>query len=97
MSGFGRSQRSLNRLVIAHFTDEYDIRILSQRTAQCFRERTRIDVNLALRYKRLLVAMQKLDRIFDRDDVTATCRVDAIDHRGERRRFAGTGRASDED
>src|ERR1044072_1011143 len=41
--------------------------------------------------------MQKLDWIFDGDDVTAARGVDAIDHRRKRRRFTGTGRPRDED
>jgi hypothetical protein len=77
-------QRGLDRFVITHFTDEYDVRILSQRAAQCFSKRTRIDVNFTLRYERLLVAMQKLNRIFNRDDMTAARCVDAVDHCCER-------------
>jgi hypothetical protein len=83
--------------VVAHFTDENHVRILSQCAAQSFRKRTCIDVDFALRDERLLVAMQKLDRVFDGDDVSAARGVDAIDHRRERCRFARTGRSGDED
>ena len=40
--------------------------------------------------------MQKFDRVFDGDDVLGARRVDAIDHRGQRRRFAGAGDAGDQ-
>src|SRR5205085_7947965 len=83
--------------MVAHFTYEYHVWILSQRTAQGFGERTRIDVDFTLRHKRLLVAMQKFDRIFDGDDVTAARRVNAIDHRRQRCRLSGSSRAGDED
>ena len=41
--------------------------------------------------------MEDLDRILDRDDVLAPRPVDVVEHRGERRRLAGAGRAGDED
>ena len=37
------------------------------------------------------------DRIFDRDDVARVAQVDLVDHRRQRRRLAGAGRAADED
>jgi hypothetical protein len=97
VTGFRSRQCCFNRFVITHFTDEYDIGILAQCATKSFRERTCIDVDFALRHKRMLVAMQKLDWIFDGDDVTTAGGVDAVDHRRERRRFAGTGCARDED
>src|SRR2546422_307757 len=38
--------------------------------------------DFALRNVRVLVAMQELDRVLDRDDVHAPVRVHVIDHRG---------------
>jgi hypothetical protein len=40
--------------------------------------------------------MQIFDRIFNGDDVLGAKRVDAVNHRGERGGFAGTGGASGE-
>ena len=41
--------------------------------------------------------VQKLDRVFDRDDVIALGFVDAVDDRGERRAFTRTRRAGQQD
>ncbi len=40
--------------------------------------------------------MQELDRVFDGDDVLARLAVDLVDHRGQGRRLARTGRPGDE-
>ena len=40
--------------------------------------------------------MQELDGVFDGHDVFRPHRVDAVDHGGERRRFAGAGDAGDQ-
>src|SRR5438093_9481175 len=40
----------------------------------------------------VLTAMNKLNRVFDRDDVIVAMEVHVIDHRRERSRFTGTGR-----
>ena len=45
----------------------------------------------------LVVVVEDLDRVLDRDDVLPARAVDVADHRGERRRLAGAGRARDED
>ena len=41
--------------------------------------------------------MEDLDRVLDRDDVLPARPVDEVDHRRERRRLPGAGRACDED
>ena len=41
--------------------------------------------------------MQEFDWIFDRDDVSGTRRVDAVDHRCQRRRLSRTSRAGHQD
>ena len=54
--------------------------------------------DLALVDDRLLVAVQELDRVLDRDDVLrAWSRLISVDHRGQRRGLAGAGGAGDED
>jgi hypothetical protein len=42
------------------------------------------------------VAVQKLDRVLDREDVLRAVPVDLVDDGGERRRLTGAGRARDE-
>src|SRR4051812_28126042 len=40
--------------------------------------------------------MHELDRVFDGEDVPGPRTIDVIDHRGERRRLAASGRPGDE-
>ena len=56
-------------------------------------KRRRVGADLALVDDAVLVAVDELDRIFHRDDVAGPLLVDLVDHRGERRRLAGAGRA----
>ena len=97
VTGGGRGQRELDRLQIAHFTDEKDIRIFAQRAAQSGGERTRVHADFAVLHEAVLAAMHELDRILDRDDVVLPLQIRVIHHRRERGRFAGAGRAGDED
>ncbi len=72
MAGLGGEQAGFDRLEVAHFADEDDVRILPQRAAQRLRERPRVDRDLALVDDRLAVAVQELDRILDRHHVRAS-------------------------
>ena len=96
VTGFGDTQRRLDRLQIAHLTDQHDVGVLTQRGPQCGRKGHRIGMQLALIDQAALVRMQVFDRIFDRDDVFMALSVDLVDHRRDRRRLTGTGRAGDE-
>ena len=96
VAGFGREQRGLDRLEVAHFADQDDVRILPQRAAQRMREGLRVDVDLALVDDRVMVPVQVLDRVLDRHDVRRAGRVDVVDHRRQRRALAAAGGAGDE-
>src|ERR1041385_3529371 len=54
-------------------------------------------VHFALVDHAALVLVDELDRILDRNDVVAAGAIHIVDHRRERRRFAGAGGAGDED
>ena len=56
----------------------------------------RVGVQLALIDDAVLVCVKKLHRVFDRDDVLVPLAIDLVDHRGQGRRFSGTGRPGDE-
>ena len=56
-------------------------------------KRLRVGVQLALVDDAVLVRVQELDRVFDREDVVVALAVDLVDHRGQRRRLARAGRA----
>ena len=75
VAGFGGEQAGFDRLEVAHFADQNDVRILAQRAAQRLRERARVDRDLALVDDRLVVAVEELDRILDRHHVRAARRL----------------------
>ena len=65
----GDAQRRLDRLEVAHFADEDDVGVFAQNGLQGVGEGVRVGVELALVDEALLVRVQELDRVFDRDDV----------------------------
>ena len=97
MAGLGGEQAGLDRLEVAHFTDQDDVRVLTQRAAQRLREGARVDRDLALVDDRLVVAVQELDRILDRHHMGGSRTVDVVDHRRQRRALAAAGGAGNQD
>ena len=93
---FGGRQRDLDRLAVAHLPDENHLRRLPQGRPKRQGKRGRIAVQLALVHGRLLVRMQKLDRILDGDEVLRTRLVDQVDDGRQRGRLARSGRTRDE-
>ena len=67
-----------------------------RRGAQGIGEAVGVGVQLALVDDALLVAVQVLDRVLDGDDVLGALAVHFVQHRGERGRLAGPGRAGDQ-
>ncbi len=84
-------------LQVAHFADENDVGILAQRVLERVGEAVRVAPHLALVDDAALVAVDELDRIFDRDDVSLALAVDLVDHGRERGGLARTGGAGDQD
>ncbi len=70
----GDAQRRLDRLQVAHFADEDDVGVLAQGGAQRVGEGVRVGVQLALVDHALLVPVQVLDRVLDRDHVLVRAR-----------------------
>ena len=97
VTGFGRRHRPADRVGIAQLADQDDVGIFAHRRAHAFGERGQVRVELALDDLALLALVHELDRIFEADDVHPPRRVQVIDHRGQRRRLAGAGRAGDQD
>ena len=56
----------------------------------------RISGDLALIDDTVFVIVQKLNRVFNRQDVVVALDIYLIDHRCKRCRFTGTGRTGDE-
>ncbi len=93
---FRNPQRRLDRLQIAHFADQDDVRILTQRRPQRVGEVLGVAVDLALVHQATLVLVQVLDRVLDGEDVGLALDVDLVDHRGQGRRLAAAGGAGHE-
>ena len=97
VAGLGGGERGADRLEVAHLADEDHVGVLAERGAERLAEAGRVDADLALVDDAALVPVHELDRILDREDVVGAVAVDLVDHRGERRRLTGAGRAGDED
>src|SRR5690606_38917150 len=89
-------ERRLDGLEIAELAEQYHVGILAQHVLQRLRVARAVGADLALVHDGELVRVQKLDRIFDRDDVVALLAVDLVDERRERRRLARARRPGDE-
>ena len=81
---FGSLERHLDRFLVAHFAHQNHFRRLPQSGAQGNRKTWRIGVEFALVNRRILVCVQKLDRIFDGDDVVGLRLINQIDNRRQR-------------
>ena len=93
---FGGGNRGFDRFQVAHFPDEDDVRVLTQRAADRVGEGHNVDADFALVDGRLFMIVVEFDRVFDRDDVVVDVRVQPVDASGERRRLPGTGRAGNQ-
>ena len=96
VTGLGEGDRGFHRLGVTDFSDQNDIRRLSKRVLQRILEGQGVESDFSLRDDRLLMLMNELDGIFDGDDMAWMDGIAIVDHGGQRRRFAGTGRAHDE-
>ena len=93
VTGHRRADGDFRRLDVANFADHDDVRVLAQNVAQAVREgQADLRFHLDLRD----AGQPVFDRFLDRDDAPLD-RVDAAEKAIERSRFAGTGRAGDED
>ena len=88
VTGFGDAKRRFNRLQIAHFADEYHIRVFAQRRAQGIAKRLGVRVHLALVDQAVLILVDELDRVFDSNDVVVTLGVDFVNHGRQGSRLA---------
>ena len=66
---FRRLQRGLRGLGVAQLADQDRVRVLAERAAEGLAEALGVEADLALVDDRLVVGVQDLDRVLDRDDV----------------------------
>ena len=69
VAGLRRGQRGVDRLQVAHLADEDHVGVLAQRALQRAGEGLGVRPDLALVDDALLVPVQELDRVLDREDV----------------------------
>ena len=69
VAGLGRGQRGRDRLEVAHLADEDDVGVLAERARRASAKSVGVGADLALVDDALLVAVQELDRVLDREDV----------------------------
>src|ERR1044071_7740885 len=96
VSGLGELDAVLHRLAVAYLADHDDVRRLTQSVLQRGVPGLGIDADFAVRYDATTMRMHVLDRILDRDDVTATFLVAVTDHGRQRGRLTGPRAADDE-
>jgi len=97
VAGFCGSNGGFDRLEVAHFADEDDIRILSKGAPDGLGKTRHVHVDFALGDDAFFVGMIVLDGVLDRDDVGLPGLVDPVDHRGKGGRLTRSGGAGDED
>ena len=90
-------QRHVRGLGVAKLAYQDHVGVLTQDPAERLPEAVGVDSDLALVDDAVLVLVQELDRILDRDDVLRARAVDVVDHGRERRGLPGAGRARHED
>ena len=89
--------RDAHGLEVAQLADQDHVRILAQGRMQRGGETRAVHADLALADEAALALVHELDRVLDREDVALHARVDVVDHRRERGRFARAGLAGHQD
>ena len=84
------------RLLITHFSDHDDIRILSHSIADCLFERRNMFSDLFLMDETLIISQNIFDRILDHDDVPMRILIQVIDHRDDTRGLSTSCTTRDE-
>ena len=93
MSGLRCLEGGGDGLQVSHLTHQDDLGGLAQGGPQGVGEILGVGANLSLIDGRLVVAVEILDRILNRDDVYRLVVVHPVDERRQRRGFARAGRA----
>ena len=85
VSGLRECDGSLDGLEVAHFTDDDDIRILTEDRLDTIWETIELLPELALMHERTLVLVHEFYRIFEHDDMSLVVRIDIVEHGSHRR------------
>ena len=82
---------------IAHFAHHDDVRILAKHVLEASLEAVGIETDLTLLDHRLVVLEDKLDGVFQGDNVLFEVGVDVLDHRRQCCGLAGSGGSRHQD
>ncbi len=93
MSSLCRRQSRLDGFFITHLADQDDIRSLTERCAKTGYIAFCIQADLSLSYNTLIMAVQILDRILQRDNVSIARFVDLINDAGKSRALTASCRS----
>ena len=94
---FGGVHARFERVAIAHFAHEYDVRILTHGMFESGIPIKNVDADLALVDDGLLVLEEVFNRVFNREDMHALALVDVVEHGRDGRAFAAPGDAGKND
>ena len=93
MTGFGGCHSHVDGLVITHFPEKDDVGALAERRTESCHVVFRVHVDLPLAHDGAFMAVQKFQRILQRDDMRIPCLIDVIDHAGQGCGFSAACRA----
>src|SRR5436309_2891411 len=91
VAGLGSLQGDVHCLQVAHLTDEDDVRRLPEHVTKGDVEVIGVNSDFALAEDGLLIRVNELNRILDRDYVNASVLIDQVDYGRKRGGLAGTG------
>ena len=97
MAGTRKIDRGLHHLTISNLADQDDIRRLPHRTPQSPGIRFSAQADFTLIDDGLLIGVEKLDWVLDRECMIGFGIVNEVDHGRKRRGLAGPGRPRDGD
>ena len=85
VTGFGRAQRDLDGVTIAHFADKNDLGGLAQGRAQTVSKIIKIGPEFALVESGFGMRVNEFDRIFESDDMDRLGLIDLMKNRSQHR------------
>ena len=87
---FGGMNGRHERFRVAHFAHEHHVRVFAHRVLHADAEVDHVEPDFTLVDQTLVLGEHEFDRVFERENVLAILVIDQIEHRSDRRAFAGT-------
>lgn len=93
---FRRVNRRLKRFTVAHFADEHDVWVFTNRVLHSDFKVDDVLSDFTLVDQAFLFREHEFDRIFEREDMLVVVLINPVQHRRDRRGLAGTRHASEQ-